>query len=52
MNTGFCSSVTPHPQGECATHPLAHPDGRLALSLRAIHPPGRTIGRVQLPFLG
>jgi DNA-binding response OmpR family regulator len=29
MSTGFRSSVTPHPKGECATHPLAHPDGRL-----------------------
>ena len=34
MNARFCASFVAHPNGERATHPLAHPDGRLALSLR------------------
>ena len=80
-NTGLFG--IPHRMGECATHPLARPVKRLALSLllaypgrlrtrrgagrgckaakaatatlsslRASHSSERTIGRVQLRFLG
>jgi hypothetical protein len=33
MNTQFFSIGYAHPNGETATHPLAHPGERLALSL-------------------
>ena len=64
MSTDSCASDKDHPMGGRATPPLARPVGRLAmslrlagikpaaLSLRASHPPKRTIGGVQLRFLG
>jgi hypothetical protein len=53
-----------HPLGEAATHPIARRAGHLAALLLvagdypaassrlAIRPTRRTLGRVQLPFLG
>jgi hypothetical protein len=64
MNIGVAGSIENHPLGVPATHPLARPDRRLALSLllagnghaaaslRASHLPERTIGHVHLRFLG
>jgi hypothetical protein len=64
MNAEPIAVYRHHYSGEVATHPLARPDGRLALSLllagmslprRRFAPaslPNAPIGRVQLRFLG
>ncbi|WP_232522254.1 hypothetical protein [Sulfuriferula plumbiphila] len=55
MNTECSAFVRIHLLGDIATHPLARPVARLPLSRLVAsrsHTPKRTIGRVQLRFLG
>ena len=64
MFTTVCAFFELHRRGERATHPIAHFSDRLALLLLlawgghaassrlASRPEKRTLGRVQLPFLG
>jgi len=64
MLISVCPFFGHHQTGDHATHPIAHFSGRLALLLLlawgghaassrlASRPEKRTLGRVQLPFLG